>query len=205
MKRQAYYILDPITDEKQEGDEFFSHGSWHPAEPGYSFYLSLTYRRRVADEKPQPKENEWIPWNGGECPVHAMTAVAVKLRQGLTHENVSAHYLRWTNRGDEDDIIAYRVVNPHPTNPVVEQKETEVSDKSPTPSRYQWTYKSVSFDYYRLCQILGLSNDAQKHALKKIIRAGQSVKSVTQDIDEAIDCLERWKQMIVEDGKEGYD
>ena len=153
------------------------------------------------------KENEWIPWNGGECPVPHDQIVQWMLRDG-SKPSILGHAAgprTWSHDNDPSDIIAYRVVNPQPTNPVVKQKEPEVSDKSPTPSRYQWTYKSVSFDYYRLCQILGLSNDAQKHALKKIIRAGQSVKSVTQDIDEAIDCLERWKQMIVEDGKEGYD
>ena len=73
---------------------------------------------------------------------------------------------------------------------------------SPTPSRYRWTFRGVTFDYYRLCQILKLTNDAQKHALKKIIRAGQSVKPLTQDIDEAISALQRWKEMVIEDEAE---
>lgn len=68
-----------------------------------------------------------------------------------------------------------------------------------TPSRYQWTYKGVSFDFYRLCEILGIRHHAQAHALKKVIRAGQSVKSLETDIEEAIACLTRWKQMVLED------
>jgi len=71
--------------------------------------------------------------------------------------------------------------------------------KPPTPSRYRWTYNGVTFDYYRLCDILGLKSDPQKHALKKVIRAGQSVKPLKQDIDEAIDALKRWKEMVEED------
>lgn len=72
---------------------------------------------------------------------------------------------------------------------------------SPTPSRYQWSFKGVSFDFYRLCEILGIKHHAQAHALKKVIRAGQSVKSLEQDIDEAIACLMRWKEMVIQDGE----
>lgn len=70
---------------------------------------------------------------------------------------------------------------------------------APTPARYQWSYKGVSFDFYRLCEILGVTHHAQAHALKKVIRAGRSVKSLEQDIEEAIACLERWKGMVLED------
>ncbi len=69
----------------------------------------------------------------------------------------------------------------------------------PTPSRYQWSYKGVEFDFYRLCEILGIKHHAQAHALKKVIRAGRSVKSLETDIDEAVACLVRWKEMILED------
>lgn len=74
-----------------------------------------------------------------------------------------------------------------------------MSNPSPTPSRYQWTFKGISFDFYRLCEILGITHHAQAHALKKVIRAGRSVKPVVQDIDEAIDSLRRWREMVVED------
>lgn len=70
---------------------------------------------------------------------------------------------------------------------------------NPTPSRYQWSYQGVSFDFYRLCEILGITHHAQAHALKKVIRAGQSVKPLVQDIDESIACLQRWREMVVED------
>lgn len=62
---------------------------------------------------------------------------------------------------------------------------------NPTPLRYQWSYKGVSFDFYRLCEILGIEHHAQAHALKKVIRAGRSVKSLETDIDEALDLVEK--------------
>ena len=81
------------------------------------------------------------------------------------------------------------------------QKTNEMS-KEITPKRYQWTWQGVTFDFYRLCKILGIQGGPQEHALKKIIRAGQSIKTIEQDIDEAKDSLERWKQMIIEDRKQ---
>jgi len=69
----------------------------------------------------------------------------------------------------------------------------------PTPKRYQWAWRGITFDFYRLCEILGIKHHAQAHALKKLIRAGSSVKSIDQDIDETIDALLRWKEMLAED------
>ena len=77
--------------------------------------------------------------------------------------------------------------------------------KEPTPSRYRWTYKGVTFDWYRLTEILGLKSQPQIHAIKKLIRAGQSIKSTTQDIDEAIDALNRWQEMIKEEVDTAYE
>ncbi len=69
----------------------------------------------------------------------------------------------------------------------------------PTPERYRWAWKGIIFDFYRLCEILGIKHHAQAHALKKLIRAGRSVKPIDQDIDETIDALLRWKEMLIED------
>ncbi len=77
------------------------------------------------------------------------------------------------------------------------------SADGPTPARYKWEWQGTSFDFYRLCEILGISHHAQAHALKKIIRAGRSIKSTEQDIDETIAALLRWKEMIREDRQNG--
>jgi len=70
---------------------------------------------------------------------------------------------------------------------------------NPTPSRYQFEFQGARFDVYRLTEIVGITHHAQAHAFKKIIRAGQSEKPLVQDIDEAIQAMQRWKQMVVED------
>jgi len=75
----------------------------------------------------------------------------------------------------------------------------------PTPARYKWQWQGAQFDFYRLCDILGIKHHAQAHALKKIIRAGKSIKSTEQDIDEAIAALFRWKEMIGEDAERQPD
>lgn len=71
----------------------------------------------------------------------------------------------------------------------------------PTPSRYKWQFQGATFDFYRLCEIIGVTSDPAKHAMKKIIRAGKSVKPIEQDITEAIDALLRWKEMLQEDAQ----
>lgn len=72
-------------------------------------------------------------------------------------------------------------------------------DTSPTPSRYRWHYQGATFDFYRLCDILGITSHAQAHALKKVIRAGRGGKTLVQDIDEAIDAMRRFREMVEED------
>ena len=56
--------------------------------------------------------SDWIEWNGGDCPVDALTLVDVKLRNGTERSyGVRAVSLRWSKlQGYKDsDIIAYRV------------------------------------------------------------------------------------------------
>lgn len=71
--------------------------------------------------------------------------------------------------------------------------------ESPTPSRYRWSYRGVTFDFYRLCEIVGINGGPREHAVKKIIRAGKSGKSVLQDAEEARQCIDRWIEMLKED------
>lgn len=73
------------------------------------------------------------------------------------------------------------------------------SPDGPTPSRYKWSFRGIHFDFYRLCEIIGLTSAPAQHAMKKIIRAGKSIKPIEQEIDEAIASLLRWKEMLAED------
>ena len=55
-------------------------------------------------------------------------------------------------------------------------------------------------DVYRVAQLFGITDHCEFHAIKKILCAGQrGSKSAKQDIQEAIDSLNRRLQMIAED------
>ena len=66
---------------------------------------------------------------------------------------------------------------------------------------YDMHYRGVKIDPYRLFLIYQITNPAQQHAIKKLLRAGTSVKPLVQDIDETIATLNRWKEIILEDTK----
>ena len=66
---------------------------------------------------PQPSDDGWIPWKGGDCPVAHSTIVDVRLRNQGEGRAVASNW-RWYHetRGNSilegADIIAYRVVKP---------------------------------------------------------------------------------------------
>jgi hypothetical protein len=60
-------------------------------------------------------------------------------------------------------------------------------------------YKGVKIDPYRIFELYNITNAAQQHAIKKLLRAGKSVKTLDQDIAEVQITLSRWQEMIQED------
>lgn len=69
---------------------------------------------------------------------------------------------------------------------------------------YSFEYKGVRMDPYRIFKIYGITDPAQQHAIKKLLRAGQSTKSLKQDIAETILTLNRWLDMMEEDAVPDY-
>lgn len=57
---------------------------------------------------PQPADDGWIPWAGGECPVERRAVVMVKGKNGEVDTD-KAHFYDWHHTGSSLDIIAYRV------------------------------------------------------------------------------------------------
>ena len=66
-------------------------------------------------------------------------------------------------------------------------------------AHYNFTYKNIKVDPYRIFEIYGITNAAQQHAIKKLLRAGKSVKTLEQDIAEVRITLTRWQEMLEED------
>jgi len=67
---------------------------------------------------------------------------------------------------------------------------------------YKFQYSGIKLDPYRVLEVYGITHPAQQHAIKKLLRAGNSIKDLKQDIKESIDTLNRWLEMIKEDENE---
>lgn len=78
-------------------------------QPGYSMppsYAGITLLGT------KPNEPEWIPWNGGKCPLSdKVKKWEYKMRNGwcLPAGVGSPKFYRWNHVGSDHDIIAYRV------------------------------------------------------------------------------------------------
>lgn len=64
-------------------------------------------------------------------------------------------------------------------------------------SHYKKPVEGLKFvDVYRVLQLFGVTDQALGHAIKKLLVAGgRGVKDIGQDVQEAIDTLERWQEM----------
>ena len=64
---------------------------------------------------------------------------------------------------------------------------------------YRFEFQGVKIDPYRILKQYEISDPAQQHAIKKLLRAGRSVKPLRQDIEEVIMTLNRMINMMDED------
>lgn len=87
-----------------------------------------------------------------------------------------------------------------PTAPSLEKLSPEAEKLS---KHYLWFFKGLLIDPYRIFQIYKISAAPQQHAIKKLLRAGKSSKSLRQDISEVIVSLQRWLVMLDEDNEGG--
>ena len=68
-----------------------------------------TFTSSKENYRPKPKDDGWIEWHGGECPVAPETWVEYVLRNG-SRCRLSEATLRWTHNNEPEDIIRYRIV-----------------------------------------------------------------------------------------------
>lgn len=68
-------------------------------------------------------------------------------------------------------------------------------------SHYKKDVSGLSMiDVYRVLKLFNVTDPCEQHAIKKLLCVGlRGAKSAETDIQEAIDTLERWKQMRAED------
>lgn len=68
-------------------------------------------------------------------------------------------------------------------------------------SHYKKPVAGLEFiDVYRVLVLFGVTDPCLQHAVKKLLVAGgRGAKDIGQDIQEAIDTLQRWQEMRAED------
>ena len=54
-------------------------------------------------------------------------------------------------------------------------------------------------DPYRILLAYGIAHPCQQHVIKKLLRAGKSHKSLREDVEEAMETLSRWLDIMDED------
>ena len=64
-------------------------------------------------EQQEQNDDEWIAWGGGECPVADDKTVRVRYRGDFQEDKCIAGSMIWSHSGEEDDIIAYRLMDSH--------------------------------------------------------------------------------------------
>jgi len=92
-------VIEPHED-GDNGDDTFNK---------WAFGLKVT---RTQYESALAKNDGWIEWGGGECPVHESANVDIKLEDGSEKSDVPASAFIWQHDDDVTNIIAYRLHKP---------------------------------------------------------------------------------------------
>jgi hypothetical protein len=83
--------------------------------------------------------------------------------------------------------------------------ESLVGDVKPQPRKHSHYFRDVSrlreIDVYRVLELFDVTHPSAQHAIKKLMVSGRrGAKNVEQDVREAGDTVNRWLEMIAEDG-----
>lgn len=101
----------------------------------------------------------------------------------------------------EDGVVILKVDNPRNMS----IRDVKVTNGITRERKHQHYFKPVAgfseVDVYRLFRMFNVTDQAIGHAIKKLLVAGgRGVgKDINRDVDEAIDTLNRWKELELED------
>lgn len=153
--------------------------------------------RNIGNYKLKPIEkpmNEYLEKqeDGGYKLVHHETDI--KVPDGYNYLYSDGIYGAWTKE---------------PTNvcdALLWQRSEEKTVSAEGESKHSHYKKDVSqyeiVDVYRVLELFNVTNPCLQHAIKKLLCAGErGVKDTEKDIQEAIDTLNRYKEMKIEDSK----
>lgn len=77
------------------------------------------------------KNDGWIDWGGGNCPVEKGTLIDVKHRDGEIYQNKPAmgdNNTRWSHTGSRGDIISYRLHKPQEAEQAKADEEADLNE-----------------------------------------------------------------------------
>lgn len=110
---ELYFYRHPYTGQPCDKRGIFTDS--HRSEYAYTPISRDQYEAALAASKAVVGHNGWIDWHGGECPVDSDAIVEVKYRKPNPYQlnNDRAGDFSWSHDGFDDDIIAYRLKQPH--------------------------------------------------------------------------------------------
>ena len=105
---ELYFYRHPYTGQPCDKRGIFTDS--HRSEYAYTPIPRVLYEVALA-----AKNDGWIYWPGGECPVDGDAIVEVKDRKTNPYQfnNDRAGDFTWSHHGIDGDIIAYRLQQPH--------------------------------------------------------------------------------------------
>ena len=113
---ELYFYRHPYTGQPCDKRGIFTDS--HRSEYAYTPISRDHYEAALAASKEPLKfsgDDGWMLWQGGECPVDSDAIVEVKYRKPNPYQlnNERAGDFAWAHDGIDDDIIAYRLQQPH--------------------------------------------------------------------------------------------
>ena len=146
--------------------------------------------------KEESKDEGWIPWNGGKCPVTGDTRVEVKLRgEGIEeYAKEFAVNLWWTHEEGypETDIVAYRVLPQYdPKDVAFNPRSTQVGGTHYAEMKIQpwdainvWSTPEMVLGYHVNTAVSYLARFRAKGGLQDIKKAHHHLSELIRYFEE---------------------
>lgn len=156
------------------------------------------------------------------------TKVCIQLRDGSVSDTSNpVTMFEWSSSDDPVDIVAYKIVelgevvnslqlfpadlSVPPTPPLFKPADIQQTPDPGAHYRYSYTVKltpeqieqgevTIKLDPYRVCQIYDTGGGPREHIAKKALRGTTKGHTERELIAELRSCLDRWEEMLDEDG-----
>jgi hypothetical protein len=141
----------------------------------------------------EPIYNDWINHGSEECPIDENVKVEVIILNGDRVTDLAKSFAWHTCGGGT--IIKYRPVIDTNINHVTTTNLSE--ELASMINKYNKPCKGITIDVYDVLKAFDVTCPAMQHAIKKCLMAGKrGAKDAVQDMNEAIQSIERSKELL---------